>query len=86
MIKGVTKSGFLYKFSKERLNNYELLEELGELEESPMALSKVVNLLLGKEQAKKLKEHVRGKDGLVSTEKISAEIKEIFENQNETKN
>lgn len=86
MIKGKTKSGFSYELDKDRLNNYELLEAIEELEENPLVLSRVVNLLLGKEQTKKLKDHIRNKDGIVPTEKISEEITEIFQNQGETKN
>ena len=86
MIKGKTKSGFLYELDKERLNNYELLEAIEELEENPLVLSRVVNLLLGKEQNKKLKDHLRTENGIVPTEKMSEEITEIFQNQGETKN
>ena len=86
MIKGKTKSGFSYELDKERLNNYELLEAIEELEENPMVLSRVVNLLLGKEQTKKLKDHLRTENGIVPTEKMSEEITEIFQNQGETKN
>lgn len=86
MIKGKTKSGFSYELDKDRLNNYELLEAIGELEENPLVLSSVVNLLLGKEQTKKLKEHLRTENGIVPTEKMSEEITEIFQNQGETKN
>lgn len=86
MIKGKTKSGFSYELDKERLNNYELLEAIEELEENPLVLSRVVNLLLGKEQTKKLKDHLRTENGIVPTEKMSEEITEIFRNQGETKN
>ena len=86
MIKGNTKSGFSYELDKERLNNYELLEAIEELEENPLVLSRVVNLLLGKEQTKKLKDHLRTENGIVPTEKMSEEITEIFQNQGETKN
>ncbi len=86
MIKGKTKSGFSYELDKERLNNYELLEAIEELEENPLVLSRVVNLLLGKEQTKKLKDHLRSENGIVPTEKMSEEITEIFQNQGETKN
>ena len=86
MIKGKTKSGFSYELEKERLNNYELLEAIEELEENPLVLSRVVNLLLGKEQTKKLKDHLRTENGIVPTEKMSEEITEIFQNQGETKN
>ena len=86
MIKGKTKSGFSYELDKERLNNYELLEAIEELEENPLVLSRVVNLLLGKEQTKKLKDHLRTENGIGPTEKMSEEITEIFQNQGETKN
>lgn len=86
MIKGTTKSGFKFKLTEARLNNYELLEYIGELEENPLVLSKVVNLLLGKEQTAKLKNHLRTKDGIVPSEKMSEEITEIFQSQSETKN
>ena len=86
MIEGKTTSGFKYKLSKARLENYELIEALGEVEVNPLALPKTVNLLLGKEQSDKLKDHLRDDEGLISTEKLSNEIMEIFESQQETKN
>jgi len=42
--------------------------------------------LLGKEQTIKLKDHLRDKDGLVPTDKLTDEIMEIFQSQSETKN
>lgn len=86
IISGKTKSGFTYQLQKERLDNYELVESLVELEENPLVLTKIVKMILGKEQTEKLKEHLRTKDGLVSTEKMSQEIAEIFQNQKLTKN
>jgi hypothetical protein len=86
MIKGKTTSEFEYEISKARLENYELIEALSEVDENPLLLPKVVNLLLGKDQAIKLKDHLRDSDGLVSSEKLSNEIMEIFQNQSETKN
>lgn len=86
MIKGKTSSGFAYKISEARVSNYELIESLNETETNPLALPKTVNLLLGKEQADKLKDHLRDEEGLISTENLSSEIMEIFQNQSETKN
>ena len=86
MIKGKTETGFEYELSQARLENYELVETLGEVEENPLALPKVVNLLLGKEQADNLKNHVRDDEGFVSTEKLTNEIMEVFQSQKETKN
>lgn len=86
MIKGKTKSGFEYEIPKENLNNYELIETISEVEENPLVITKTVNLLLGKEQREKLKDHLRTKSGIVPVDKLSDEIIEIFNNQSETKN
>lgn len=86
MLKGKTKSGFSYQISEKRLENYELVEALNAIETNPLEVIKVVNLLLGVDQAKKLKEHLRDKDGLVPTEKMTNEIQEIFETQATLKN
>lgn len=85
-IKGTTKTGFKYEISKERLNNYELLEVIGELDENPLVLSKVVIMLLGKEQTNKLKDFLRTEDGIVPADLISEAITGIFQNQSEVKN
>lgn len=86
MFEGKTKSGFEYKIPEENLGNYELVEVLGEIEENPLLLSKAVNLLFGKEQAEKMKDHFRTESGIVPTDKISQAVMEIFESQKETKN
>ena len=85
-IKGKTKSGFSYQIEESRLNNYELLETIGELEENPMVISKMVVMLLGKEQTANLKNHLRDENGMVPTDKMTDEITEIFQSQAETKN
>lgn len=81
MLKGTTKSGFKFEIEDKRLNNYELLEAISEVEESQLALPRVIKLLLGENKAKALKNHVRDDEGFVSSEKLSAEIMEIFESQ-----
>ena len=81
MLKGTTKSGFKFEVEDKRLNNYELLEAISDVEESPLALPRVIKLLLGDNKAKALKNHVRDDEGFVSAEKLSAEIMEIFESQ-----
>lgn len=82
---GVTKTGFAYSISEKNVRNYELVEVLGELDTNPLALPRVMNLLLGKEGTKKLKDHVRDKDGIVDTEKITAELEDIFKAQERLK-
>ena len=82
---GVTKTGFAYSISEKNVRNYELVEALEELDTNPLALPRVMNLLLGKEGTKKLKDHVRDKDGIVDTEKITAELEDIFKAQERLK-
>ncbi|WP_413537526.1 hypothetical protein [Enterococcus malodoratus] len=85
-LKGKTKSGFSYSISDERLNNYELVEALGELEDNPLVMGKVVIMMFGKEQTKKLKDHLRTEDGFVPNDLMQAEITEILQKQAELKN
>lgn len=87
MIKGKTSSGFEFEISEDVANDYELVENLGELEDNPLILGKIVNQILGKEQTARLKDHVRNEKGIVPTDKMTQEIIEIFKNSGEeTKN
>ena len=81
MLKGTTKSGFKFEIDDKHLGNYELLEAISDVEDSPLALPRVIKLLLGDSKAKVLKNHVRDDEGFVSADKLSAEIMEIFESQ-----
>lgn len=81
MIKGETRTGFKFEIEDKRLNNYELLEALSEVDENPLVLPRVIKLLLGESKAKALKNHVRDDEGFVSSEQLSDEIKDIFESQ-----
>lgn len=87
MIKGKTSSGFNFEISKDVINDYELIENLGELDDNPLILGKIVKQILGKEQTSKLKNHIRNENGVVPTDKMTQEIIEIFQNAGEeTKN
>lgn len=82
---GITKSGFTYSIPAKNLNNYELVEVLGEVDDNPLLLPKVFNLLLGKEQTEKLKNHLRDADGIIDTEKMGVELEDIFKAQEKLK-
>ena len=87
MIEGKTESGFVFKISQNIINDYELVENLSELDENPLILTTIVKQILGKDQANKLKDHVRNEDGIVQTDKMTKEIIDIFKNSGEeTKN
>ena len=87
MIKGKTKTGFEYELNEKVLNNYELVENIAEIEENPLAITTIVKQLLGKDGTKRLKEHIRDENGIVTTDKMMKEIVDIFQNSGkETKN
>lgn len=82
-IKGKTSTGFTFEIEKARLDNYELVEVISEVDTNPLVFPRMLKLLLG-DQTVALKDHVRDEDGFVSTEKLAAEVSEIF-NSNQAK-
>lgn len=86
MIKGNTQTGFAYEINEGRLDNYELLEAISEVDTNPLKVTSVVQLLLGTEQSKRLKDHVRNEEGVVSAVKMNDEITDILSASSETKN
>lgn len=84
--KGTTDSGFKFTIREADLNNFELLEILSDVDENPLQLPKLLNMLLGAEQKKALYDHVRLKDGTVPIDIITNEIMSIFQSHKETKN
>ncbi|WP_432334156.1 hypothetical protein [Coprococcus comes] len=84
---GKTTSGFEYEIDGESLDDYELLEDLCELDNGKTAkTTSVLNRLLGKEQKDRLKEHLRTESGRVPVSKMMIEIGEIFNSVKEGKN
>lgn len=87
MIKGKTQTGFEYELNEKVLNNYELVENIAEIEENPLAITTIVKQLLGKDGTERLKEHIRDENGIVTTDRMMKEIVDIFQNSGkETKN
>ncbi|MDM5146153.1 hypothetical protein ICE98_03290 [Lactococcus lactis] len=63
-----------------------MVEILSEVDENPLLLPKMLNLLLGEHQSKNLKNYLRDEEGLVSTDKIREALEDIFAAQNKIKN
>lgn len=83
MIEGKTKSGFEYTVDEGVLRDYRMLDALGDIQygnpdERVFANVRLCNLLLGEEGKKRLFKHLREQNGTVPTEKVFAEVKEIF--------
>ena len=87
MITGTTSSGFAFEIEEDALDDWELLDELAAVDEGDYKhITKVPKMLLGAEQTKALKEHLRGVDGRVSAQDMVTAINDIFEEVNSLKN
>ena len=86
MLEGITKSGFEFAVPDRTLNDMELLEDLAAMSSGDATkLPEVCTKILGKEQKKRLYEHVRT-EGVVPIDKVSLEITEILQSGNQGKN
>lgn len=91
MIEGKTKSGFKFSYDPQNLNDMEFLDALVAAENGDevaglTAYSYMCLKLLGKEQRKKLYDHVRLDNGRVPTELIEEELTEMMAAAQEGKN
>ncbi len=86
MIKGKIASGFEYEIEDHKLNNMELLDAIVDMEDNPLGITKVVNLLLGAEQKKALYDHLREQKGNVPIDAVSNAVVEIFTSSQQGKN
>jgi len=86
MIRGKLESGFEYEVAEEVRDNMELLDAIVEAEENPLAVSKVVKLLLGENQRRKLYDHLRTDKGNVPILAVSEAVAEIFAGSGAGKN
>ena len=79
MIEGKTGSGFQFTLEEEVLDDYELWEELIEIEEgNSTRIASLTVRLLGKDQKKRLMDHLRGENGRVPIRKVFGEVGEII--------
>ena len=83
---GETESGFAFEIEHERVDNYELLEELVAMREDGSRIIPVARMLLGEEQLARLKEHCRGESGIVPVTAIERELNDIFVRIKQAKN
>lgn len=78
MIRGKLESGFEYEVADEIRDNMELLDAVVESEDNPLAVSKVVKLLLGEDQRRRLYDHLRTDEGNVPIMAVGNAVAEIF--------
>ena len=80
MIKGTTKKGFKFQVADNALDNMEHLDAMAEIAEkdSILATSRVLVMLIGKEQRAALYDSLRTEDGRVPIESAAEALKDIF--------
>lgn len=84
-IKGKTRHGFEYEFDKENID-MECLDLMGELEDNPALLGKILKLILGSEQKKRLYDSLRDENKHVPPEKVAEAFIDIMQSDSESKN
>lgn len=89
-IKGKTETGFAFSVDPSLLHNVEFLEGFAEVQNGDgLGVFRLIDQMLGKEQKQALYEHIRGEDGIVQVEDLTAELTNIFDalaEADETKN
>ncbi len=87
MITAKTESGFSIELEESSLDNMEVLDALSDLDEgNPLAMSRLVVKLLGKDGKKRLYDHLRTEDGRVPASAVESTIMELFQSINAGKN
>lgn len=82
-----TSSGFEFELDPAIANDMELLEDLAGWDDGNLVcVPRAIERLLGKQQKDALYNHLRGENGRVPTDKVMAEVIEIFNSTKETKN
>ena len=87
MITAKTESGFSIELEESTLDNMEVLDALSDLDEgNPLAMSRLVVKMLGKDGKKRLYDHLRTEDGRVPASAVESTIMELFQSINAGKN
>lgn len=72
--------GFEIKVKSTDFDDYEFLDAMTELTDgNPFAFTKIVNILLDKEEKAKLLDHIRNDKGIASATAMEKVVTEIFE-------
>lgn len=87
IMKGVTSTGFLFEVADDVLDDYELLEVLVRVDKGSIQdITEMVHMMLGEDQEKRLKDHIRTLHGKISITHMMDEVEEILGASNESKN
>ena len=82
MVEGKLANGFEYKIEEDHLDDFEMFENLCAIDRDANNIGLVIDVfvdLLGEDQYKALKEHLRNKKGKISTRAMVEALHEILE-------
>lgn len=79
MIKGKTSTGFEFDFDTDVVRDMEFIELAAEASENGTRYPALIEYALGKDQKKRLYDHVRNDKGRVMLDDVRREFDEIFE-------
>lgn len=80
MITGKTKSGFVFAFSQDTVNDMRMLRDIGKMEKGDVeAIDRVGVKLLGQEKYEKILQHIETEDGRQPVDALMTEFREMFE-------
>lgn len=79
MLKGKTSTGFEYELEDDALNDWEVLEDLTDIDDGHYGGAvRVLRRLLGDNQMKALKEHCRGENSRITQSAMVNELADIL--------
>lgn len=85
MVKGITKTGFRFTVKENIGDDWELIEQLSEVESNPLVCVGILKKLLGNQQYNALKSHIKKKFGKVTTKQMMLAFNEIMQMNEQTK-
>lgn len=77
-VKGKTETGFEFEIDREVLEDAEFLELYGEQEKDGRNLFAFIECAIGKDQKKRLYDHIRNEKGRVPMDKLRSEVGDIL--------
>ena len=78
MIQGKTETGFEFTVDPAVMDNMELVDAIAEVDTNPVAVSKVLKMVLDDSQRKALYDHLRTPEGRVPVKAVGEAIADIF--------
>lgn len=78
MRKGETKSGFKFEIDEEIMDDMEFIELLAAAQKNELLFPEVIEQIMGKEQKRKLYDHLRNEKGRVPVDATIKVVEEIM--------